>query len=191
MLDSAVLARVFELGGLGVFIWFCIRGLQQQICALKTTIDTQRETLDTQASTLDAMERRVLEAERLGGLYRNLVAELPKDLDNYTALMRTIKDELIQELQLTLARKNKELESRTYQLPNHGLLVEHVSALRTDLADSFQALEGRLSVLDLFARGTSLRELLVAIEHAAQTELPNPGARCKASAHIEVEHQLA
>lgn len=167
-------SRVLELGGLSVFIGFCFRGLQQQIAALKTTAEMQKETLSAQSQTLTAMDRRIQEEERIGALYRNLINELPKDVDNYKTLIRKLKDQVIEELQLALERKDEQVaaltRSRLDEIEKQEQVLDQLPALRKDLMETFQALEARLSVLDLFQPGTPLRGLLTQLEALVQTE---------------------
>src|SRR5690349_18694324 len=148
------LSRLLELGGLGVFIWFCFRGLQQKIAALKATAEMQKDTLLAQSQTLATMERRIQEEEKIGALYKNLISDLPKDVDNYKAVIRNLKDQVIQELQEALERKDGQLaeltRSRLDEIEKQEQVLEQLPALRKDLMETFQALEARLSVLDLF-----------------------------------------
>ncbi|MFZ5891911.1 MAG: hypothetical protein ACOY0T_12725 [Myxococcota bacterium] len=167
---AEMLPRLLEMGGLGVFIWFCIRGLQQQITALKATADVQKDTLVAQCKTLDAMERRVAEAEKIGALYRGLIEQLPRDLDNYKAIIHRLKDQVIEQLEAAVQRKDDELaeltRSRLDEIERQEKVLDELPRLREDLMSTFQALEGRLSVLDLFQPGTPLRGLLHQLESA-------------------------
>jgi hypothetical protein len=163
-------ARLLEMSGLGVFIWFCIRGLQQEIKSLRTTAEVQKDTLMAQTRTLDAMERRVLEAEKIGALYKGLIEELPGDLDKYKAVLRELKDHVIEELEQAVRRRDEQLaeltRSRLDEIEKQEKVLDEVPALRADLVATFQALEGRLSVLDLFQPGTPLRKVLAQLEGA-------------------------
>jgi len=122
------------------------------------------------------MERRVLEAEKIGALYKGLIEELPKDLDKYKAVLRELKDHVIEELEEAVRRRDEKLaeltRSRLDEIEKQEKVLDEVPALRADLVATFQALEGRLSVLDLFQPGTPLRKLLAQLEGAFDGESP-------------------
>jgi hypothetical protein len=52
------------------------------------------------------MEKRIEETEKIGVIYKNLLSDLPADLDNYRAIISRTKDESIIEL------KNQQEETR-------------------------------------------------------------------------------
>jgi hypothetical protein len=73
------------------------------------------------------------------------------------------KDELVAEL----------TRSRLVEIEKQEQVLEQLPALRKDLMETFQALEARLSVLDLFQPGTPLRGLLTQLETLAQEAGPS------------------
>jgi hypothetical protein len=103
-----VITGVFEAGGLGVFLFFLIRGLKTQISSLKSILELQKETLSV-------MERRITETEKVGAIYKRFLEDLPKDLDNYRAVVLQLRDEAISALQ----RENRRLLDREFNLKSY------------------------------------------------------------------------
>lgn len=167
-----ILSRLFEFGGLGTFIWFLIRGLQQRIIDLNESMEIQRKTLEAQKSTLEAMERRVQEAEKVGELYRKLLEELPQDLDKYKDTLRRIKDDVIRELEDANLRKDEKLvaltRSRLDEISKQEQLLQELPSLRQELLDNYTDLKAKLSVLDILQPGTPLGEFLKQAEHRVE-----------------------
>ena len=81
----------FQTLGLGVFVYYLLRGLKDRVSSLESVINTQKQTLDV-------MERRVNETEKIGNIYRDLMASLPEDIDNFRTIISKTKDETIVEL---------------------------------------------------------------------------------------------
>ena len=99
-----------RLGGLGVFLLFLIRGLKIQIFSLERTLDLQKQTLDI-------MEKRIAETEKVGAIYKRFLEDLPKDLDNYRAVVLQLRDEAISALQ----KENRRLLDREFNLKSETL----------------------------------------------------------------------
>ncbi len=105
---EAVIPNILQTLGLGIFFYYLIRGLRLKITALEGTISVQNQTLE-------AMEKRIEETEKVGALYKNLIADLPKDLDNYRAIISRTKDDVILELNTEIQNKQKKLEEAEKQ----------------------------------------------------------------------------
>lgn len=99
---TTVVTGIIQSGGLIVFLYFYIRSLKVKISSLQDTINVQKETLST-------MEKRISETEKIGDIYRKLMEDLPKDLDNYKAIISKTKDETIIELQKTTEKQEGEI----------------------------------------------------------------------------------
>ena len=98
---TTIVTSVLQGGGIVTFLYFYVRGLRARINSLEGTIKAQEQTLSV-------MERRVLETERIGSIYRNLISDLPKDLENYKAVISQTKDVVI--LELTNRNREKDQE---------------------------------------------------------------------------------
>ena len=94
------LAQTF---GLGIFVFYLIRGLNSEIKSLKQTIDTQ-------SKTLEVMDKRIEETEKIGDIYKNLISDLPQDIDNFKTIISKTKDETILELKNQHEATKKKLE---------------------------------------------------------------------------------
>lgn len=84
-------------------MWYSIQGLSKQVESLKTVVDTQKETIG-------AMARTIEETEKIGVMYKSLLADLPGDLENFKKITSTTKDEVIHQLQSQKAEARKEAE---------------------------------------------------------------------------------
>lgn len=95
-----IISGIIETLGLGIFFYYLI-------CGLRTKIKSLEETINVQNKTLEVMEKRIIETEKIGDIYRNLISDLPTDIDNYKTIVSKTKDETIIELknQNELAKK--------------------------------------------------------------------------------------
>jgi len=98
-----VVTGILQAGGLGYLFYHLIGGLRTRIATLEGTIKAQNETLNV-------MERRISETEKVGMIYKDLLRSLPKDLENYKAVISTTKDEMILELQNANKQKDEKLK---------------------------------------------------------------------------------
>ncbi len=167
-MDASLFTLLSSLGeatGLGILIWFTFRSLRTELKALQKLATTQEKTLE-------AMERRVEEAEKVGALYRKLIDDLPADIDKYRETLRRLKDQVIQELEEANRRKDDKLaeltKSRLDEIQKQESLLDELPELRETVQVSFDRLESRLSVLDLFQPGTPLGDVLKAFESNAR-----------------------
>lgn len=159
-----IFQRILELGGLGIFIWYLIKGLKQQIIALQATLEIQKGTLEAQKSTLDAMERRVMEAEKMGELYRRLLDQLPDDLEKYKTVLGKLKDEIIKELEDANKRKDDKLasltKSRLDEITKQEQILNELPQLRETLISTYDDIKRKLVVLDILQPGTPVGDFL-------------------------------
>lgn len=91
-LSSSFLSILIPQFGLGLFLWWLINGLKTKVESLKGVVDAQKETIEV-------MGRRIKETEEIGGIYKKLLADLPKDLESYKKITSITKDEIILQLQ--------------------------------------------------------------------------------------------
>ena len=156
-----ILKRLLETGGLGIFIWFLIRSLKEQISGLQRTLEIQNKTLQ-------AMEKRAEEAEKIGALYRKLLEDLPQDLDRYRDTLRRLKDEIIRELEEANRRKDETLSARTQsELDEIVRAEEELEKLSSRVVGavsaSYDDMAKKLSILDLLQPGTPIGDFLLEI----------------------------
>lgn len=128
---SPYIANLLEALGLGTFIYYLFRGLKTKIKALEKTIEIQNVTLNV-------MERRVQETEKVGGIYKNLMSDLPQDLENFKTILSKTKDDLIIELQKKHQSTKEKLEEAENRLKESGksqdILKNHLTVLRNLLS---------------------------------------------------------
>lgn len=180
-----LLTTLAEMGGLGTFIWFVFRSLRMELRSLRSLIGVQEQTLQAQRQTLAAMEHRVEETEKVGALYRKLIDDLPQDIDKYKGVLRTLKDQVIEELEQANKRKDDRLaeltRSRLDEIRQQEVVLEELPKLRDDLFTTFHTIEARLAVLDLFQPGTPLGVMLDEMQEMFKERL-----RQRQSAIVEV-----
>ena len=112
---------ILQTLGLGIFFYYLIRGLRSEISGLKGTINAQNETLKI-------MDKRIEETEKIGNIYKNLINDLPKDLEDYKTIVTQTKDEMIfelknqnEEIKKKLNDTKKDIESS----PNSPEIITH------------------------------------------------------------------
>lgn len=137
----------FQTLGLGVFVYYLLRGLKDRVSSLESLINTQKQTLDV-------MERRVNETEKIGNIYRDLMASLPEDIDNFRTIISKTKDETIVELKNQNDNIKTKLKDAQHQIEHSGnpsnLIKSHLSVLK-NLLDSGQKNNSHNKKSDLFA----------------------------------------
>ncbi len=99
---TTVITGILEGGGIIFFLYYYIKGLKNRISNLETTIQAQEKTLLV-------MEKRISETEKVGDIYKNLISDLPKDLENYRAIVSQTKDNVIVELKNMNEEKDQEI----------------------------------------------------------------------------------
>jgi hypothetical protein len=142
-----VLTSTIEGSAMVTFLWFFIRGLKKEIHSLNKTIEVQNKTLE-------AMEKRIVETEKIGHLYRNLLQDLPEDIQKYKVIIGKLKDEVIKELQDANAQKDAELEElsrlRLEQLELQEKMLGELPKLKADLESSLIELNQRIKAIGAF-----------------------------------------
>ncbi len=102
-MNIEVVSSLVQTAGLGIFVFYLIRGLKSEINSL-------RQTIDTQSKTLEVMDKRIVETEKIGDIYKNLISDLPQDIDNFKTIISKTKDETILELKNQHEATKKKLE---------------------------------------------------------------------------------
>ena len=130
-MDSSYISSIIETFGLGIFFYFLIRGLKQKITALENTVTIQNKTFDV-------MEKRIHETEKVGDIYRNLMSDLPQDLDNFKTILSKTKDETIVELKNQHEITQKKLKEAQMHIENskHNpeVIKQHLKVLKNILS---------------------------------------------------------
>ena len=103
--------------GLAVYIWYLFRALKQQVSGLKDVVSAQKQTMEV-------MERRISETEKIGGIYKNLLADLPADLEKYKSIVARMKDGQILELQDQFDGTQRKLLAAQAELQKTGATEE-------------------------------------------------------------------
>ena len=115
-----IISNIITSGALGVFLYFFIKGLYTKIGALEATNKQQNETLKV-------MEKRIEETEKIGGKYRNLLSDIPNDIENYKKFVSQTKDEIIFELRNENERSKKQLNEAKQIIESSGDSQEKIN----------------------------------------------------------------
>jgi hypothetical protein len=113
--------------GLGVFIWYLLQGLSRQVDSLKSVVNAQKDTIEV-------MGRRIEETEKIGGIYKTLLADLPGELDNYKKIISATKDEVILQLQSQKAEAKQEAEDAKREIEEVKSQLRKSGASETEIA---------------------------------------------------------
>lgn len=131
-MNLILVSSIIETLGLGIFLFYLFRGLKQKISALEGTVTIQ-------SKTLEVMEKRIHETEKVGDIYRNLMSDLPQDLDNYKTILSKTKDETILELknQQEITKKKLEEAQRHIEKSQHSpdTIKQHLKVLKNLLSE--------------------------------------------------------
>src|SRR5262245_2222298 len=100
---TTIITNLLTGGGVAAVLYHVIPGLKAQIGSMNKTIEVQQKTLE-------AMEKRVAETEKIGGMYRQLFEELPVEVEKWKTAIVKLKDERIQELEKANQDKDEKLK---------------------------------------------------------------------------------
>lgn len=136
-----VVTGVLQTGGIITFVYFLIRGLRQQITTLNTTVEQQQKTLEV-------MERRVVETEKFGEMYRRMLADLPADMEKFKEVISHLKDATIAELEKANQSKDEKLKGLTElelkKIEVTEKAIQELPALREELLATVAAIQQRV-----------------------------------------------
>lgn len=122
------LSRFVPQLGLGLFIWYSLQGLSRQIDSLKSVVNAQKDTIEV-------MSRRIEETEKIGGIYKTLLADLPGELDNYKKITSATKDEIILQLQSQKAEAKQEAEDAKREIEDVKSQLRKSGSNEVDIAN--------------------------------------------------------
>jgi len=144
-MDIAI-ASILEATGLGVFIYYLFRGLSAKINSLESVVTAQKQTIEV-------MDKRIEETEKVGGIYKNLLADLPADIDNYKTIISKTKDEVILELKTQKKESEEKLQEAKKVIQSSGDPQEeinlHLSILKNLLSEPTVSREHHKKEYDL------------------------------------------
>lgn len=119
------IATILESTGLGVFMYYLFRGLTMKINSIESVVKAQK-------ATIDIMDKRIEETEKIGNIYKNLISDLPADIDNYKTIISKTKDETIVELKNQNEISKKKLDEAQRIIESSGNSKEIINShLRT------------------------------------------------------------
>lgn len=95
MKEFGLIYSIIETGAIGVIVYLLIKGLKTEIKSLKINVDAQKEIIET-------MNKRVFETEKISDLYKNLISDFPKTIDDYKSVVTKTKDATILQLKSTV-----------------------------------------------------------------------------------------
>lgn len=117
---ESLIATFAEMAGLGAFIYYLFRALSAKISGLEGVVGAQRDVIE-------AMSRRIDETEKIGGIYKNLLSDLPSDLENYKTIVSKTKDDMIVELKSQKEEAERRLSEVRKEIQSSGAPKEKVS----------------------------------------------------------------
>ncbi len=118
-METAIVS-ILEVTGLGIFIYYLFRGLLAKINGLENVLVAQKQVIDV-------MDKRIEETEKVGGIYKNLIADLPDDIDNYKTIISKTKDDVILELNSQKEETERKLEEAKLIIQNSGDPKEEIN----------------------------------------------------------------
>jgi|GEM_PF-2686863 len=140
-----IITGVIETGAIGFLTLYIINGL-------KTKINTLQATISQQGKTIEVMEKRIIETEKVGGIYKSLIENMPKDIDNYRAFISKTKDSTIIELKEeneTIKEKLKKAEETIEASKNPKSEIEKYLKILKKLMMQYEQRIGGDSYLSL------------------------------------------
>jgi hypothetical protein len=100
-MNITIISSIVETSGLGIFIFFLIKGLTRKIKLLE-------DQTKIQTDTLKIMERRIEETEKIGNIYKKLIEDIPEDIEHYKTFISRTRDDVIIELK----EQNREIKEQ-------------------------------------------------------------------------------
>jgi uncharacterized coiled-coil protein SlyX len=111
-----ILTGLIQTGAVSYIVYAIIKGLKTEVKTLGTVVATQNDTIKT-------MDKRIQETEKIGDLYKQLIADFPKALDDYQAVITKTKDSTIFELKSKLEEQQLTIEDLKQKSENSSPAV--------------------------------------------------------------------
>ena len=163
----SIFSSVAQFAGIGYFLWQVYKGLKVEIKSLHTTVDIQKQTLE-------AMEMRIKETEKFRDLYRQLIDELPEDLEKYRKVLSAVKDEVIKELETANARKDEKLKQanqiKLEEINELDSLLRELPKVKDNLELLLETQNSIQAKLEIFEPSKPLGKLLMELERRAKMQ---------------------
>jgi DNA repair exonuclease SbcCD ATPase subunit len=138
---TTILCSLIVIG----LLWIWVQALKKQIGEMNMTIEVQ-------TNTLEAMKTQGSETEKIGGIYRQFVEELPSEIEKYKTLLTELKEDQIRQLKKAdehideRLKETAEIEIKKLELQQRAL--DDIPALITQFAEIATTIEQRLSTVD-------------------------------------------
>jgi cell division protein FtsB len=126
-----IISGVLQTGAISFVVYMIIKGLKLKVINLQ-------ETIDIQYKTIEAMDKRIIETEKISDLYKQFIEDYPKALESYKATIVQTKDDIIFEL-------NKRVETQKGEIKE---LQEKVVKLNPEERSKFEKITGLLLTSD-------------------------------------------
>jgi hypothetical protein len=127
------------------FLWMWIQELKNQIAQMNKTIEIQHKTLE-------AMKTQGSDTEKIGGIYRQFIEELPSEIEKYKTLLAKLMGDRISELKNAneyedeRLKETAEIEIKKLELQQRAL--DDIPALISQFEEIATTIEQRLSTVD-------------------------------------------
>jgi len=105
----SIITSFVQTGAIAWIVYSIIKGLKIEVNTLGKVVTSQSETIKT-------MDKRIQETEKIGDLYKKLISDFSKALDDYQAVLTKTKDTTIFELKSTVEEQKitiSELKQKT------------------------------------------------------------------------------
>ena len=105
MTATIQLISVFlETGAISFLVYKIMHGLKVEIKTLQSLINNQNKTIET-------MDKRIQETEKIGELYKKLISDFPKALEDYQEVITKTKDQTIYQLKSSIEEQKFTIET--------------------------------------------------------------------------------
>ena len=127
------------------FLWMWIRSLKDQITEMNKTARIQHKTLG-------AIKAEGSETEKISGIYKQFIEELPSEIEKYKTLLTELKDNQITELKKSNEHNDERLKEATEveikKLELQQRALDDIPALIAQFEEIATTIDQRLSTVD-------------------------------------------
>jgi uncharacterized coiled-coil protein SlyX len=176
-----IITGVIQTGAISFLVFMIIRGLKTEIMTLNKQIEIQNQTIVT-------MDKRIAETEKIGDLYKQLISDFPKALDDYQAVITKTKDSTIYELKSRLEEQHlaigqlkqialKDDENTSNRKAVIGTLflneenqdlLHFIQSIDNNIAKVFEAIVKNMKFYDLIS---SLNMTIISVEESKSNDI--------------------
>jgi len=143
-------ANLANLNGMIVTHQQGLVSLNEMVQAHQQSLENMLQTIELHQKNLSAMEKRIVEVEKVGDLFKNLFDEIPVAIDKYNKIMDKMHEESSSELEK--ARKNRDHELILYQekelesVEVRRKLISELPVLMNKLGEALSPVNERLKL---------------------------------------------